>query len=103
MCRCGSKRPWIRTNSSAHVFFVEWCKPQRFCDFVGAVLGKSASVYTAITCSRREDVGMTGARELELMGLLAPHIRRAVTIHGIIDRNAARAADFAASLDLVPG
>ena len=82
-------------------FYKEWCQPQGICDLVLAVLTKSATAYTAITASRLEKIGPTGERELKLMGLLAPHIRRAVSIHGLIDLDASRAADFAEVLDLV--
>ncbi len=83
-------------------FYEEWCRPQGFCDAVVAVVAKSARVYTAITASRQEAVGPTGEREFAIMRYLAPHIRRAVTIHGLVDRNVSRAADFASALDLVP-
>jgi DNA-binding CsgD family transcriptional regulator len=82
-------------------FYNEWCRPQGICDLVLAILAKSATTYTAITASRPDDVGPTGKRELRIMGLLAPHIRRAVAIHGLVDRQASRAADLAAVIDLV--
>lgn len=84
-------------------FFKEFVAPAAECDMVGAVVQKSALRYTAISANRGEEVGVTGERELELMGLLAPHIRRAATIHDALDAKGRRISNLCAALDLAAG
>lgn len=83
-------------------FYREYCAPQHWCDMVGVIVEKSGSRCVGLTACRTEEAGMSGDRELKVMGLIAPHVRRAATIHGIIDRNASHAASLTATLDLLP-
>lgn len=84
-------------------FYKEYAAPVGWCDIVGATLQKTALRYTAISATRGEEAGMTGERELEIMGLLAPHIRRAVTIHDALDAKGRRISNLCAALDLAAG
>jgi DNA-binding CsgD family transcriptional regulator len=55
-----------------------------------------------ITLGRHESFGMIADREVRLLRLLAPHLRRAVTISDLIDMKVIHAATLSHTLDLVP-
>lgn len=81
-------------------FFKEFAAPQGWCDIVGATLQKSAQRYTAVSATRDETAGMAGEDELALMGLLAPHLRRAVAIQDAFDAQRQKISDLRSALDL---
>lgn len=83
-------------------FYKEFMAPVGWRDMVGATIQKWVHRYTAITSILGEEVGMTGDRELEVMGLLAPHIRRAVTIHETLQASGERVSNLSAALDIAP-
>jgi DNA-binding CsgD family transcriptional regulator/PAS domain-containing protein len=83
-------------------FYKEFMASKGWFDFVGATFHKSAERYTSISAPRAEENGETTLQELEIMGLLAPHIRRALTIHETLDFKERRLSDLSSALDLAP-
>jgi DNA-binding CsgD family transcriptional regulator len=80
-------------------FHVEWAKPQGYCDFVGAILEKTACSFANISVIRHERHGIVDDETRRRMGLLAPHFRRAVTIGNLIDLHKVEAGTLADMLD----
>jgi DNA-binding CsgD family transcriptional regulator len=80
-------------------FHLEWAKPQGYCDFVGAVLEKTACSIANVSVIRHERHGVVDDETRRRMGLLAPHFRRAVTIGNVIDLHKVEAATLADMLD----
>ena len=80
-------------------FYREWVRPQGLVDFVSAVLDKSATSAALFGVFRSERDGMVDDEARRRMGLIVPHIRRAVLIGRMFDLKAAEAATFADTLD----
>src|SRR5205814_1272669 len=77
----------------------EWARPQRFVDFVGVALDKSADSVAMFGVLRHERNGLVDDETRRRMRLIAPHLRRAVLIGRMFELKAAEAATFADTLD----
>ncbi len=80
-------------------FYREWAQPQGWVDCASAVLEKSATSHAFISVYRRAANGLVDDGMRRRMQIIVPHVRRAVTIGGVIDLRAAEAATFADVLD----
>lgn len=83
-------------------FYKEFMITKGWFDFVGATLQKSAQRYTAMSAALAEEQGEATERQLEIMRLLAPHVRRALTIQETLDFKDRRLFDLRGALDLAP-
>lgn len=72
----------------------EYLKPRGWDDFVLIVLEKNAARVSLVGFTRNQADGPFGAGDLDLMRRLAPHVRRAVMLGGVLSTTAARAADL---------
>jgi DNA-binding CsgD family transcriptional regulator len=68
-------------------------------DNLGLTLMKSPSRFATLSIVRHESVGFAGSRELEILRLLAPHLRKALTISDLIDIRELTARTFETSFD----
>src|SRR5436305_3416796 len=66
-------------------FYREWAQPQGLVDFISTVLDKSETNVTMFGVFRHERDGVANNETRWRMGLIAPHIRRAVVIGKLID------------------
>lgn len=80
-------------------FYREWCAPQDYYDMAGAVIAKTEREVGTLSLMRGRQAARFGAREREIIGLIAPHIRRAMTISGLLQHRAAEIESFSALLD----
>jgi DNA-binding CsgD family transcriptional regulator len=80
-------------------FYREWAQPQGWIDAANAVLEKSTSSCAYMTVLRSEVSGMVDDEMRRRMGLIVPHVRRAVRTGKVIDLRQAEAATFAGILD----
>jgi len=80
-------------------FYREWARPQGLVDCVNAVLDKSVTSVALFGVFRHERDGIVDDETRQRMGLIVPHIRRAVLVGRLIDLRAAEAATFADTLD----
>ena len=80
-------------------FYREWAQPQGWIDAANAVLEKSTSSCAYLTVLRNQTCGMVDDEMRRRMGLLVPHVRRAVRTGKVIDLRQAEAATFADILD----
>lgn len=83
----------------ASQFYVEWAAPQRFLDVVVTVLDKSATAMGMFGVTRLDEEGLAGPAEVARMELLAPHLRRAVTMARMFRDLGVQAKDFATTLE----
>ena len=83
------------------IFYREFLAPLNWFDFSAVFLEQSATQVSMMNSTRREGQSPPGERETALIGFLAPQIRRAMIFRGFVERDAARATDLAAALDLV--
>jgi len=81
------------------LFYKEWVRPQGWVDAASAVLEKSATGYAAISVIRDERHGLIDDEARARMGVLVPHVRRAVLIGQVIDVHRTEASTLADTLD----
>src|SRR5262245_15196626 len=80
-------------------FYKEWQQPQGYVDFVACNVEKSATSCAPLTIIRHERQGRVDAEARHRMGLIVPHVRRAVLIGKVIDLHKVEAAALADTLD----
>lgn len=80
-------------------FYREWARPQGLVDFITVALDKSATGAIMFGVFRHERDGVATQDTRRRMRLLAPHMRRAISIGRLIDLSTAQAAMLADSLD----
>jgi DNA-binding CsgD family transcriptional regulator len=80
-------------------FYQEWIKPQGLCDSLQSIVLRNTAQIGVFSAIRHESKGRATDREISLLRLLAPHIRRAVTISDLMDLKALQAQALAATLD----
>lgn len=80
-------------------FYKEWVQPQGWIDAIGVTLEKSATAYAVFSIIRHERNGFVDDETRQRMGLIAPHVRRAVAIGKVIDLRTVEAAALADTLD----
>lgn len=81
-------------------FFQEWIKPQGLLSSsMASILEKSATSVAGIAVGRGECHGPVDDPSLRRMGLIVPHVRRAVIIGKVVDMHKVEAAALADTLD----
>jgi len=83
-------------------FYKEFMAQQGWLDFVAVALHKSSQCCMSIGAARHESAGAPSDAEMELMRLLAPHLRRALRLQEALDAKDRRLADLSGALDLAP-
>lgn len=91
--------PEIADGSSRNRYYLEWRRPQGLIDTVAIGLARDAYFLSTASLVRQANEGPVQARELDAIRLLAPHLRRAVTISRLLDIQSATAATFGAVVD----
>jgi hypothetical protein len=76
-----------------------WLEPQGYIDFVGCNLEKTATGIVALAVVRHQRDGFGDAASRQRVGLVAPHLRRAMLIGKVIDFNQAQAKTFSEAID----
>ena len=80
--------------------YVQEClKPQGLTDIMGYRLLDTSARFAEFAMARHERQGLITEREIELGGLLLPHIRRAVTISNVLDARTIERSRMAEALD----
>jgi DNA-binding CsgD family transcriptional regulator/PAS domain-containing protein len=80
--------------------YVQECiKPQGIVDIMMYFLMHTPTRFSVFGMARHERQGIITEREIELGGLLLPHIRRAVTISNVLDARAIERSRMAEALD----
>jgi DNA-binding CsgD family transcriptional regulator len=80
-------------------FYRAWAAPLGYCDMVSTVVLRDGWRVGQWGVARHVDAGPAGAREIEVMRLLAPHARRAVTIADLVETRTVVAEALADTLD----
>jgi len=77
----------------------EWGKPRGISDMLQTVVLREARRVGGFFANRHISKGVAKDRDIEILRLLAPHIRRAVTISDLLDLKSLERQAFAATLD----
>lgn len=80
-------------------FYREWSVPQGIVDFICAPIEKRGSWVACFGIFRHQRDGMVDAATKERMGLLVPHIRRAVVIGKVIETGSLKADTLGEAVD----
>lgn len=80
-------------------FFKGWAGMLGYCDAITAVVLQQERRVGLLGAARHESVGIATDREVSLMRLLAPHLRRAVAIGDLLEMRALEAAALRGAMD----
>lgn len=80
-------------------FYREWLAPKGYMDMMGALIVKKRSEIGAISAIRLRDKGRFTEQNREIVGLIAPHVRRAVAISGFLEHRRTDAETLASFVD----
>ncbi len=83
----------------ANGYFLGWAQPQGIIDVIDTILIRRPNRVASCALGRHEHFGPIGEREVQLTRLLAPHLRRAVTISDLIDMKSFAAEALGSTLD----
>ena len=82
-------------------YYNEWVRPQGIIDVVHLTVLRQRTRLGALALSRHESAGVMSDRDIAIVRLLAPHIRRAIAISDVLEMRAVEIGTFEASLDLI--
>ena len=88
-----------RATWTNNTWFTEWAAPQGLLDAVSIPLVRDETMLGTLTLARHQSVGPVDDTDLATLRLLAPHVRRAVTIGRCFDLKTVEASTFAAVID----
>jgi DNA-binding CsgD family transcriptional regulator len=83
-------------------FFTEWCRPQSYHDFIGAIVARQPDLLHAIAFVRLNHQPMFDADDLSRLQGLIPHITRAVTVADRVMTLETERRDVFAAIDQLP-
>ncbi len=86
-------------NVYDHPFFAQWALPAGLRDNIATVVMKTPNRLGTLTIHTSTKRELVGPRQLAIAALLAPHVRRAVTIGDLLETTASRAVTLQATLD----
>jgi DNA-binding CsgD family transcriptional regulator len=90
-----------RATWRGNPWYDEWMAPQGFIDAVVVPIARDPTMIGVFALTRHASKGEIGELELAALRLLAPHVRRAVTISNLLDNKTLEAATFASTLDVL--
>jgi DNA-binding CsgD family transcriptional regulator len=80
-------------------FFTEWAEPAGYHDTATGVIMRTENLFGSFNMHTPPSRDLVGPKELAVVELLLPHVRRAVTISDLIDMRSIATAAFATTLD----
>ena len=92
-------RVMSQSKLQSNRYYTEWVHAQGQIDAAILVLMRDATRIATAGFGRNAAAGLVGDRELDVLRLLAPHMRRAVTISNMLDAAKIAASSFESALD----
>jgi DNA-binding CsgD family transcriptional regulator len=80
-------------------FFTEWAEPAGYRDTATGVIMRTENLFGSFNMHTPPTRDLVGPKELAVVELLLPHLRRAVTISDLIDMRSIATVAFATTLD----
>jgi DNA-binding CsgD family transcriptional regulator len=80
-------------------YYAEWLKPRGIIDNVAILVARDQAMTGTLAFGRHESAGEIGEAEVAGLRLLAPHIRRAVTISDLLDLKTIEASTFSSTIE----
>lgn len=88
-----------RSVWSTNRYYLEWARPLGLVDQVGIFLARDSKMMGSVCLHRHESSRPLTEDDMDGLRLLAPHLRRAITISGLLDVAADTATTFQAALN----
>jgi DNA-binding CsgD family transcriptional regulator/PAS domain-containing protein len=82
-------------------YYNEWLRPQGIIDAINLTVLRQKDRIGSLALSRHESAGAISDRDVAIVRLLAPHIRRAIAVSNVLGMQAMKVRTFEASLDLI--
>jgi DNA-binding CsgD family transcriptional regulator len=82
-------------------YYREWVRPQGFIDATALMVLRERSRIGSVSMSRHESTGGVTDRDLQVIELLAPHLRRAVAISDVLNMQTIKIGTFESAFDLL--
>ncbi len=83
-------------------FAKEWCQPQGIRDLAALSLAKDDNAVGTLVFTASRKLEETSVGELELLRLLSPHIRRAVSISRLLDFKTIQTNNLHSAFEMLP-
>jgi DNA-binding CsgD family transcriptional regulator/PAS domain-containing protein len=80
-------------------YYTEWGRPQGLVDQVAMLLARDATMFGSLGLGIHESGKVPSERVMDGLRVIAPHLRRAVVISGMLDVSAAAALTFRSALE----
>jgi DNA-binding CsgD family transcriptional regulator len=100
-----SEEPYIHTEHNkpeswiGNPFYENWVKPQGLVDQLVIILEQNSSIIATVGLGVHESDPPIGEAQVEGLRRIAPHLRRAAIISGLLDGRAETASTFESTLD----
>lgn len=91
---------WDASKLASNIYYQEWGMPLGLFDQVAITLVRDPTMIGAFSMGRHISQGKITEKDIAPLRLIAPHLRRAVTISHLLDIRQLEAATLAATLDL---
>ena len=82
-----------------HPFYIEWGRPQRYCDCINIILERTPTRISSVSLLRNDDHGPADEESLERARLLAPHFLRSIRMGRALEDSTLKAETLSATLD----
>jgi DNA-binding CsgD family transcriptional regulator/PAS domain-containing protein len=82
-------------------YYREWVRPQGFIDATVLMVLRERSRIGSVSMSRHESAGGVTDRDLRVIELFAPHLRRAVAISDVLNMQTVKIGTFESAFDLL--
>ena len=92
-------RSRVNPDAARTPYVREQCLPRGFFDSMSIMFSRERHSFCVISFNRHLDDGAIRTEEVDLAGLLAPHLKRSLVISRLLDARAVERATFAAVLD----
>jgi len=88
-------------TSTKFRYYREWVRPQGIIDAALLMVLRERDRVGSVSLSRHESAGAVTDRDLQVIELLAPHLRRAVAISDVLNMQAIKIGTFEGAFDLL--
>lgn len=90
------------TTWESNLYYQDFARPQGIIDVMAVALVRSPGLTGDLGFGRHQSAGRPGPAEVEKLRILAPHIRRAALVSGMLDTSASALATLEATVEATP-
>ena len=83
-------------------FYREWCQPQDYYDMIGSIIARRMDEVGTVSVLGTKERKRFSAEDIEMMGYITPHVRRAASLAGLLQHRSVSTNGFEAVMDALP-